>query len=92
MSHAKATCFTAGIVKGLVEHNDPYRHFGSIAGFMFHAKVAIDLGYVSVVSDEDGINRFTVTKEGMSYYTSMCLSSLEGTRSYFWNNRDWGGG
>jgi hypothetical protein len=75
------TCFTAAIVKGLIEHNDKFRHFGSLGGFMYHLSGAIELGLVKRSGD--------VTDKGRKWYADKQMDKLPQGRAYMWTNRDW---
>ncbi len=66
------SCFVAGIVKGIVEHNSAVRHFGSTAGFSGHLADAVRAGVVDV--------HLEVTELGKRFYELSNLSKLEDTR------------
>lgn len=76
----------AGIVKGLVEHGDATRHFGSLLGFGWHTALARDLGYVTL--DE---SKVLLTESGRAYYELAGLQELPDVRAYFWTMKrdDW---
>lgn len=75
-----ATIFTAGIVKGLKEHNDARRHFGSLMSFQHHLHVAESLGLI-----ERGTGMVvSLTAAGEDYYTAKNLGALPDCRAYFW--------
>lgn len=76
------TCFVAGIVKGLVEHGDATRHFGSLIGFEAHMQQAIKDGVVN--ADE------SLTDAGKAWYSAAKFSELKDCRAYFWDRDDWG--
>lgn len=65
----------AAIVKGLVEHGDKRRHFGSTLAFTYHWQTAVECGVV----DENG-----VTDLGRRYYETARLMDLPDTRMTFW--------
>ena len=69
-------CFVIGIIKGLVEHKDPTRHFGSTLSFNEHVKTARDKGLV----DEDG----QLTEAGLRFYEKHNLAKLPDCRAYMW--------
>jgi hypothetical protein len=75
------TCFVAGIVKGIVEHDDATRHFGSLMAFQGHLSDAVAAGVVTFTKK--------VTDLGHRYYTAANLKELPGTRAYMWPSRDW---
>ena len=77
------TCFVAGIVKGLVEHNDPLRHFASLGGYGHHACAAIAAGLVD--ADDSRRERVKINDAGREYYKAKNLDRLLDTRSYFWD-------
>lgn len=79
-----STCFVAGIIKGVLEHGDPYRHFGSLMGYREHLKHAVVAGLVVEVG-----NKVQVTTAGRNYYAKHGLERLPQGRSYFWSNNDW---
>ena len=78
------TCFVAGIIKGLVEHNDPLRHFASFGGYGHHACAAIAAGLVDV-DDSRPCERVKINDAGREYYKAKNLDLLLDTRSYFWD-------
>lgn len=83
-------CFVAGIVKGLVERNDPYAHFGSLMAFQGHKANAINAGYVVAdTSNEPWRDKLLVTPKGRQYYKHCNLEALEQTRAYMWPKQDW---
>lgn len=69
--------FVAGIVKGLVEHEDYEYYFGSTIGIRWHLNDAIALGFLD--------NDLTLTAEGYAWYESEDLRSLPEGRAYMWN-------
>ena len=86
MSMIDATCFTAGIVKGLIENKDATRHFGSLMAFGPHWGFAVDLGVV--VEGRlmaSGRRERKVTALGHKWYKSMNMSQLKDCRAYYWN-------
>lgn len=78
-----STCFVAGIVKGLIEADDRYRHFGSTIGFRSHWYAAKQCGVVSEDSQ--------VTAKGREWYERLNMAALPGCRTYFWDfpNSHW---
>lgn len=72
-------CFVAAIVKGLVEHNDARRHFGSLLDFSSHMEKARKLGVV-VGEGED----VSVTEKGREWYEQKKLCDLPQGRAYMW--------
>jgi hypothetical protein len=71
-----STCFVAGIVKGLVEADDPTRHFASLMAFKSHCNDAKKCGVVS----ED----LKVTDKGREWYARLNMAALPVTRAYLW--------
>ena len=69
-------CFVAGIVKGIIEADDPRRHFGSLLSFTHHAEEAKKFGFVT----ED----LKVTDKGRKWYGRLNMVDLPATRAYFW--------
>lgn len=76
-----ASCFVAGIVKGLIESRDAYKHFGSLMAFKSHAKDALKCGVVE--GDADNLR---VTDYGRKAYAEWNISKEEG-RSYMWRRK-----
>lgn len=74
------TCFIAGIVKGLVEKNDPYRHFGSLLNFKGHEDTAVSCGVIT--------KEHEVTPLGLKWYHSTAMAELKDTRAYCWGKPD----
>jgi hypothetical protein len=73
----KTSCFVAGIVKGLIEHGDPYKHFGSLGGYLWHLADAQASGHVDALGQ--------VTDAGREWYRSSNLAALPNVRSYMWD-------
>lgn len=71
--------FMDAIVKGLVEHQDATRHFGSLLGFGYHRATAVSLKLITV---EDGV--CTLTDAGRAYYSKRGLATLPDCRATFW--------
>lgn len=67
---------SAAIVKGLIEHDDGTRFFGSTTGYASHLDKAILRGLVS--------GSGAVTSIGIEWY-ERCLKQLPQTRQAFWN-------
>jgi hypothetical protein len=84
------SCFVAGIVKGLVEHNDPYRHFGSTLAYLEHLRAAMESGLVELVCEEDlSSTRTKVTVKGLIWYQTHNLAQYpDHSRSYSWNENE----
>jgi len=80
----QADCFVAAILKGLIEHNDYRRHFGSYLGIRAHLQNAIKLGLV-IGDGHDGV---ALTDLGSRCYEAWNLASLEDCRAYFWGKKD----
>jgi hypothetical protein len=76
-----ASCFVAGIVKGLVESGDPFAHFGSLMAFDVHARDALRCGVV-----EGDIDDLRVTKYGNDAYRSWGIETYRG-RAYMWKQK-----
>lgn len=72
-----STCFVAGIVKGLIESDDPRRHFASLLAFSHHMEVAKQRG---VVDDS-----MRVTAKGREWYEKLNMAALPVCRAYFWD-------
>lgn len=70
------SCFVAGIVKGLVECDDPTEHFGSLLAFHTHARQAAAAGLV--IGDHIGM---ALTEFGRKAYTLWDLASVRGRAS-----------
>lgn len=72
---------SAAIVKGLVEHKDGTRFFGSTMSYRAHFENAVNRGLVT----EDG----GVSEQGAEWY-ERCLKRLPQSRQVFWNATDIG--
>lgn len=79
------SCFIAGIIKGLMEHDDPIQHFGSTISFLHFARDAETLGYVENKPDRELI----LTPKGRQYYEAMSLRELPDSRAYMWPDKNW---
>lgn len=81
-------CFTAAIVKGMIEHNDAKRYFGSLLAFKDHLRVAQDCGVVIGEGRE-----ISVTELGRAWYEDKKMNELSETRAYLWSlerkDEDW---
>jgi hypothetical protein len=77
--HPHQKKFVAAIVKGLVEAGDPYRHFGSLAGFHVFAKLAQEMGLVEIAGP-----RPQLTEAGRLFYEKNGLSALPNGRATEW--------
>lgn len=75
--------FMDAIVKGLVEHQDATRHFGSLLGFGYHRATAVAMGLITV---EDGL--CLLTDAGRAYYSKRELNTLPDGRATFWTIHD----
>jgi hypothetical protein len=69
--------FSAAIIKGLVEHDDGTRFFGSTMAYTFHVENAVKRGYLS--------NSQSVSALGREWY-EQCLKQLPQTRQVFWTD------
>jgi hypothetical protein len=76
-----ASCFVAGIVKGLIEANDPFLHFGSLMAFDTHARDALRCGVV-----EGNFDDLRITEYGRTAYNTWGIASEKG-RSYMWKRK-----
>ena len=72
---ASERLFSAAIVKGLIEHDDGTRFFGSTAEYTYHQAVAEKRG---LITEAD-----VVTASGREWY-GRCLKQLPQTRQVFW--------
>lgn len=77
--------YTLAIVKGMVENQDPYRHFGSTLGFKEHKRIAIEAGYIQD-HPKGGIE---LTTKGRRLYHAQDLEHAHDTRAYFWVTTNW---
>lgn len=68
---------SAAIVKGLVEHDDGTRFYGSTMAYTFHFQNAVKRGLVTKAN--------VVTARGVEWY-ERCLKQLPQTRQAFWTN------
>lgn len=71
--------FMDAIVKGLVEHNDATRHFGSLLGFGYHRATAVAMKLITVESSV-----CSLTDAGRAYYSKRGLIALPDCRATFW--------
>lgn len=69
----------AGLIKGLKEHDDPFRHFGSLLGYFHHLAQAIELGLIF-----GDLPRESLTEAGERYYADKKLDELPDCNSYNW--------
>jgi len=67
----------AAIVKGLKEHNDGTRHFGSTMGYKGHLHDAVELGVITSQSQ--------LTAKGIEWY-ERCLVDLPQGRATYWRD------
>lgn len=74
------TVHVAGIVRGLIEHQDPYRHFGSLGAFKWHLDEAKKLGFVEDGPDDS----LRVTEAGVDFYNKYKLKELPDGRANGW--------
>ena len=72
-------CFVAGIVKGIKEHGDVRRHFGSTLALATHFNEALEHGLV--IGD---IKTAKLTDLGCKAYDEWQLSKMPEGRSYLW--------
>lgn len=68
---------SAAIVKGLVEHDDGTRFFGSTMAYTYHFANAVKRGFVT--------DSKVVTARGLEWY-ERCLKQLPQTRQAFWTD------
>lgn len=67
---------TDAILKGVIEHGDAARHFGSTGALAYHLRVAIKAGYL------DAFN--VPTAAGVARYDERQLGALPDSRWCFW--------
>jgi hypothetical protein len=72
-------CFVAGIIKGLKEHGDISRHFGSTLALTFHWQKAFEAGLV-----KGNTKNPELTEKGLRAYEVWKLSEMPQGRSYLW--------
>jgi hypothetical protein len=77
-------CFVAGIVKGIKEHDDPSRHFGSTLALHQHFTDAENLGLVTGEIKQSKICNAQLTTLGEAAYSKWKLASMPDGRSYLW--------
>ena len=75
----KVECLVAGIVKGIKEHGDVRRHFGSTLALGIHFNEALEHGLV--IGD---IKTAKLTDLGCKAYDEWQLSKMPEGRSYLW--------
>lgn len=69
----------AAIIKGLVEQQDPFAHFGSLLGYGYHHGMAVSLGLIT-----GEIHHEQLTDAGRAYYETRNLKDLPGSRANNW--------
>ena len=72
-------CFVAGIVKGVKEHGDASRHFGSTLAMRSHWEDAIYSGLVCGT-----IKNAKLSERGLKAYDVWKLADMPDGRSYMW--------
>jgi hypothetical protein len=72
-------CFVAGIVKGVKEHGDTSRHFGSTLALKSHFNEAMEYGLVSGTCRDAKL-----TEKGEKAYEVWRLVEMPDGRSYLW--------
>ena len=82
-----ASCFVAAIVKGLVEHNDITRHFGSLLALRSHCREAADLGLISW--DGEKAWEAKITPLGIAAYHEWGLVDLPCSWAFLWPQREY---
>lgn len=70
---------TDAILKGLIEHNDSGRYFGSLGAHKYYLDEATKEGFL----DSSG----SVTQKGKDWYAKYKLSDLSESRWMFWTQR-----
>lgn len=75
-------CFVAGIIKGLKEHGDISRYFGSTLALGWYCNDAKEHGFISL--DGDKIRTAKLTELGEAAYNAWGLESMPECRSYLW--------
>ncbi len=75
-------CFVAGIIKGLKEHRDISRHFGSTLALKEHWLNAFEAGLV-----KGDTKNPELTEKGLRAYDVWKLSEMPQGRSYLWNRK-----
>ena len=69
----------AAIIKGLVEQQDPFVHFGSLIGYRHYRHTAAVLGLITGEAHEDQL-----TDAGRAYYETRNLKDLPSGRANNW--------
>lgn len=69
----------AAIIKGLVEQQDPFVHFGSLIGYGHHRATAVSLGLITVETHDEQL-----TDAGCAYYEARNLKDLPPGRANNW--------
>lgn len=78
-------CFVAGIVKGLVEQDDPHAHFGSLLGYCPYARWAHRLQLVT--GSPPWFDDIKLTDLGRRAYEAWGLRAFAG-RAYMWRQKN----
>lgn len=69
----------AAIIKGLVEQQDPYAHFGSLMGYGHNRATAVSLGLITGETNHEQL-----TDAGRAYYEARNLKDLPSGRANNW--------
>ena len=69
----------AAIIKGLVEQQDPFVHFGSLIGYGHHRATAVSLGLITGETHHEQL-----TDAGRAYYEARNLKDLPPGRANNW--------
>lgn len=69
----------AAIIKGLVEQQDPFAHFGSLLGYGHHRETAVSLGLITGETHHEQL-----TNAGRAYYETRNLKDLPPGRANNW--------
>lgn len=78
---------SAAVVKGLVEHGDATKFFGSLLSFTHHLTTAVQQGLVVMIPTTKRGHKIVerrVTPRGLEWYTR-CLKDLPQCRQVFWD-------
>ena len=71
----------AGIIKGIIEHGDKFRHFGSTMSGTYWVAAAVKAGFITESE--------VITDKGIAWYKQHRMSELKDCRAYFWPLKDW---
>ena len=88
----KTHLFILAIVKGVKEHAEPTRHFGSLLGFAHYRNAVVEAGYAVYTASNPGgetlpnVLYLKLTPAGEKLYKTVKLDQAPDCRATFWSN------